>query len=94
MSKVEFSDRYSATGIPYPDESSCDKCEGMGLFPCQATELNELACGTEDGTIIIIGQKGQDGSPMPNDGWLFVRCPVCKGSRKSPHKPNSKGYVK
>lgn len=82
MSNVIFEDRYSATGTPLPDENSCNECEGMGLFPTNASELNELACSSEDGVITIIGQKDEEGQPMPHDGWLFVRCPVCKGSRK------------
>ena len=30
---VELSDRYNATGTPYPDKDSCHECEGMGLYP-------------------------------------------------------------
>lgn len=82
MSTIEYSDRYSATGTPYPDENSCDECDGMGLFPCKAEMLNELACKTK--TITIIGQIEKDGSPMPDDGWLIVRCPTCNGTRKKP----------
>jgi len=82
MNKVTFTDRYSATGTPYPDENSCDECEGMGITPCQATELNRYACESPNGEVTVIGQKEEDGTPMPDDGWLFVRCPVCNGSRK------------
>ena len=82
MSDLVFEDRYSATGTPYPDENSCDECDGMGLYPCQAVDLNDEACKSPNGELVIIGQKEQDGTPMPNDGWLIVRCPVCKGTRK------------
>ena len=82
MSNVIFEDRYSATGTPRPDGNSCNECDGMGLFPAEASNLNELACNSEGGVITIIGQKDEEGQPMPDDGWLFVRCPVCKGSRK------------
>ena len=84
MSDLIFEDRYSATGTPYPDENSCDECEGMGILPCQATELNQYACEAPDGKVVVIGQKNQDGTPMPDDGWLFLQCPVCKGTKKAP----------
>ena len=41
IEKFEFTDRYKATGIPYPDENSCDECEGMGLYPTRKEKLNE-----------------------------------------------------
>lgn len=91
---IEFSDRYSATGTPYPDENSCDECDGMGLYPCKYENLNEEACKTADGTIKIIGQKAEDGTPLENDGWLIVRCPVCNGTRKKLATPTPKDSTK
>ena len=82
--KIEIVDRYSATGTPYPDENSCDECEGMGLYPIKAKNLNKEACKSPTGLAIIVGQKEKDGSPMPDDGWLMVRCPICHGSKKKP----------
>ena len=82
MKDVTFTDRYSATGTPYPDENSCDECEAMGLYPCQLTNLNDEACKAPDKKIIVIGQITKDGSPMPDDGWIIVQCPICKGTRK------------
>lgn len=79
---MEFTDRYKATGIPYPDENSCDSCEGMGLYPIRAEELNKGACKSPEGKLLVIGQKEEDGKPSPDDGYLFVQCPICKGSRK------------
>ena len=77
--KIEIVDRYSATGTPYPDDNSCDECEGMGMYPCQASELNKEAC--KYGEVSVIGQKEKDGTPMADDGWLFLRCPVCDGTK-------------
>lgn len=82
--KIIFEDRYSATGTPYPDENSCDECDGMGLYPVKANLLNAEACESPDGKLVIIGQKEEDGSPMPDDGWVIVQCPTCKGTRKKP----------
>jgi hypothetical protein len=78
----QFTDRYAATGTPYPESGrSCDRCEGMGLYPQQVDTLNAEACSTDDGRLIIVGQKESDGSPCPDDGWVFVQCPDCKGKR-------------
>lgn len=46
---IEIVDRYSATGTPHPDDNSCDECEGMGMYPCQASELNKEACKYGEG---------------------------------------------
>ena len=83
MDTIIFEDRYSATGTPYPDDSSCNDCDGMGLYPCQAENIDQEALKTEDGTLTIIGQKDDDG-PMSFDGWFIVRCPTCKGTNKEP----------
>ena len=90
--KIEFSDRYSATGTPYPDENSCDECDGMGLLPCEAKELNKYACESLEGRVVVIGQRERDhGAPLPDDGWLFLECPVCKGTRKKLSNHPTKG---
>ena len=81
---IEIVDRYSATGTPYPTKDSCDECDAMGVLPCQTTELNQYACESPDGRVIVIGQIEKDGTPMPDDGWVFLQCPVCKGSRLTP----------
>lgn len=81
MSDLEIVDRYSATGTPYPDENSCDECDGMGLFPVDVNELNHQACLAPNNELTVIGQKDENGNSMPNDGWLIVRCPACNGTR-------------
>jgi hypothetical protein len=81
---LEIVDRYSATGTPYPTKDSCDECAAMGVLPCQVTELNKYACESPDGRVIVIGQKERDGTPMADDGWVFLQCPVCKGSKLAP----------
>jgi hypothetical protein len=88
MGETEIVDRYSATGIAHPDENSCKECEGMGVLTCEATELNKYACESSDGRVVVIGQKEKDGTPVPDDGWLFLQCPICKGTRKKQVAPN------
>lgn len=84
MTDIIFEDRYSATGTPYPDENSCDECDGMGLYPVKHENLNEEACKAEDKRLIVIGQVDSDGKALEDDGWSIVQCPVCKGTRKKP----------
>lgn len=80
---MEITDRYKATGTPYPDENSCDECEGMGVYPQKKDTLNKEACKAPCGEITIIGQKGKDDKPIKDDNWVFIRCPYCKGGRKN-----------
>ena len=47
---IEFTDRYLATGTPYPDpNTSCDECEGMGCYPVHRN--------TEDANDRILWEK-------------------------------------
>lgn len=81
--KIEFTDRYSATGTPPPDKSSCGWCEGMGVSPLQKAVANATAVQEgANGRLIIIGQREKDGTPGEEDSYLFVRCPECFGTRK------------
>ena len=80
--QIEFTDRYKATGTPYPDENSCDWCEGMGISPLSKTKINSEAVEQSHGKLIIVGQKESGGSPTEEDDFVFVRCPECFGIRK------------
>lgn len=83
--EIEFTDRYKATGTPYPTKDSCDERDGMGVYPQRVSSLNEEACKYPSG-LLVIGQKEKDGTPCEEDGYVFVRCPVCDGSRDKPTK--------
>jgi hypothetical protein len=40
--KLEFVDRYSATGTPLPNpDTMCDDCEGMGCYPVRKDTEDE-----------------------------------------------------
>lgn len=83
MENIEFTDRYSATGTPYPDDTSCDWCEGMGVSPLSKDRAND--CAVKEGAnhkLIICGQMESDGTPCEEDSYLFVLCPECFGTRK------------
>ena len=82
MNKEEITDRYKATGTPYPNKDSCDECDGMGLYPIQKNNLNKEACKSPTGRLLIIGQKEKDRTPMKEDQFVFVQCPFCGGTKK------------
>lgn len=75
MSKIEFTDRYQALGIPYPDpETMCDgQCEGTGFVPIRSDDMEEPWR-----TLWLEAEKKK---PTDN-GCHFVICPDCKGTRK------------
>lgn len=89
--KIVIVDRYSATGTPYPDpETMClGKCDGMGCYPIQASELNAEAVKSPTGRLTVIGQTSAPGVPMEPDDWLIVECPDCLGTRKRNLTPTS-----
>ena len=69
--EYEFTDRYQALGIPYPDpETMCKgQCEGTGWVPVSPDEREEpwrtLWLSAEQKTHSV-------------DGWHFVPCPECE----------------
>ena len=83
MEKIEISDRYSATGTPYPDpKTMCEgECDGMGVYPTQKTNLNKEAVKAKGGRLLIIGQKRKNNEPVEEDDFVMVKCPECCGSR-------------
>ncbi len=70
MSEFEFTDRYKALGIPYPDPATMCKglCEGIGYYP-------------ENDPANPLWIKAENEKPS-EDGWHFVECPDCKGTGK------------
>jgi hypothetical protein len=90
---IEFTDRYQATGIPYPDENSCSDCDGMGCYPVKAEELNRRTVESPTRRLLVIGQTEEDGSPMEDDGWIIVQCPICNGTRKKDFRTDAEKRV-
>lgn len=70
---MEFTDRYKAAGIPYPDpETMCPgDCEGMGVVPISSDE--------KDPVYRALWQAAEAKEPT-DDGWHFVKCPTCGGT--------------
>jgi len=89
--QFEVSDRYTALGIPHPDpETMCDgHCEGTGWVPVYMAEgdkrddpkLARVSGPDEDDPrLITLWHMAEEANPA-DDGWHFVLCPDCNGSR-------------
>lgn len=77
--KIEFTDRYQALGIPYPNrETMCHgQCEGIGLVPHKKEDK-------PDGLYDPLWDEAHEKAGEHDcDGWHFVTCPTCNGSGKA-----------
>lgn len=70
---IEFTDRYKALGIPYPDPATMCKgpCEGIGWYP------------ESDQSEPLWQEAHAKPHPKPCDGYHFVKCPDCGGTGKA-----------
>ena len=75
MSKIEFTDRYQALGIAYPDpDTMCkDMCEGTGWVPISENDTEEPWR-----SLWLVAEKIKP----TDDGYHFVKCPSCNGTGK------------
>ena len=73
MSDIEFTDRYQALSIPYPNpKTMCrGQCEGTGWVPISADDLSEPWH-----TLWLEAEAAK----LSDDGWHFVKCPECGGT--------------
>lgn len=76
---IEFTDRYQALGIPYPDpDTMCaGQCEGTGWVPIHKSETDERFLSLWDEA---------EKKEAADDGWHFVKCPDCGGSGQRPRE--------
>lgn len=70
---MDFTDRYQALGVPYPDPATMcvGECEGLGVVPVKADEP-----GYETDWLEAEAKAPSD------DGWHFVTCHDCHGTGK------------
>lgn len=82
----EFTDRYEALGVPYPDPQTMCKgqCDGLGFYP---QGLNDP--GISDAERVLWqaahdAPNAHEGDGGKCDGWHFIQCAECGGSGKRP----------
>lgn len=82
---VQFVDRYSALGIPRPDPMTMCQgpCEGVGLVPVRS--------GDDDPELRRRWEEAEEKNPA-DDGWHFVVCPSCEGTRLREGVVAEEGY--
>lgn len=85
-SAFQFTDRYQAAGIPYPNsETMCQgPCEGMGVVPCREDDPDPiLRARWQDAEHTATNQLDRARAfarGEPYDPTHFVRCPDCNGT--------------
>lgn len=79
--EAEFTDRYQALGIPYPNPKTICKghCEGTGFVPIKKDEDFEKY----DPRFQERWEEDEAKEPS-EDGWHFVVCPDCEGTGLDP----------
>lgn len=80
----EYTDRYDALGIPYPDpETMCKgQCDGVGAYP---TKLEDAT--PEEGKRWLAAHESGEGHENGEcNGWHFITCPDCNGTGKAVSK--------
>src|SRR5260221_237340 len=82
--EMEFTDRYKALGIPYPDpETTCKgPCEGTGFVPIKAGESDPVYRALWQEAHLNHCTPFQEMREGKCDGWHFVRCQDCMGTGK------------
>jgi hypothetical protein len=77
--EIEFTDRYQALGIPYPDPATmcAGQCEGIGRYPVRLDD-------TENSEGERRRWHEEEVKSPTNDGVHFILCPTCDGSGKRP----------
>lgn len=89
MTAIEFTDRYEGIGRPHPWRYCRGACEAMGVVPVQLPEVDlgpDATLAIEDNAELLelaraqhtLGMGHEDGAC---DGWHFVTCPDCHGTR-------------
>ena len=86
----EFTNRYKALGLLYPDpETMClGECEGTGYYPVKVEGWLPSLISTSEVSEYemeqwVIAHSATDvHKNEPCDGWHFIKCPDCEGTGK------------
>lgn len=74
---IEFTDRYQAIGMKYPDpKTMCSgDCEGIGRYPVKMSD-DDLTPHEDQEIARVLQENKQDLS----DGYAFIKCRECNGT--------------
>ncbi len=83
--QIEIVDRYSAMGIPHPDPATmCEgQCEGTGVVPVYKDCANSKNAPWRDLWLAAEAENPAD------NGYHFVTCPTCNGTRLKDPEPQT-----
>ncbi len=83
---IEFTDRYKALRIPYPDiETMCQgPCEGTGFVPIEAGDADPVYQALWQDAHLNHCTPFSEIREGKCDGWHFVRCQDCQGTGLKP----------
>ena len=89
MADIEFTDRYKALGIPYPELSTMCRgdCEGTGYVPIFNPHKADGLKQAGERVVYIALWEDAEAAHLSDDGWHFVKCPDCMGTGKRPASP-------
>lgn len=100
MTELIGTDRYEALGIPPPDpETACDgECEGTGVVPVYMHKGDpKYPHGArpfdEEDPELTRRWEAAEAQSAADDGYHFVTCPTCEGSRLRVATPQDRAAV-
>ena len=90
MSEIEFTDRYRALGIPYPDVATMclGPCEGIGVYPesdqtvAAWQSAHKASCSIIGRLRSLIRLRDVQWTLRRCDGYHFIQCQSCHGTGK------------
>jgi hypothetical protein len=82
--EYEFTDRYQALGIPYPDvETMCKgQCDGVGVYPQRRDDPTITPVEREMWQRAHEALNAHEHGDADCDGWHFIKCSDCNGTGK------------
>jgi hypothetical protein len=86
LTTIKFTDRYEGIGRPHPWRYCRGACEATGVVPVQIPEVDrgpDATLAVEDNAELLARARAQHAEMGDHecDGWHFVTCPDCNGTR-------------
>lgn len=80
----QYTDRYQALGISYPDpQTMCEgNCEGTGWYPQRLDDSTITEYEKAEWTAAHRAPEAHENGSKECDGWHFIKCEDCNGTGK------------